>query len=194
MINGKTWIFYDNLSFAQFYAASADMRDPYYVYGGLQDNGTWGGPSMSREGEILTDFWYNVGGGDGFHTQNDPTDWRTVYSESQGGSISRWNVETRESRSIRPNQANIANYKDYFATAPAQPAAKPQPAAGRRPPGGPDAPDARTDARPIPIQLELADLPVLPQSPDALFRRQPPLQVDQPGRHVDDRQPRPLDQ
>ncbi|MBN1939532.1 MAG: hypothetical protein JW843_08095, partial [Candidatus Aminicenantes bacterium] len=126
--HGKTWIFYDNLSFAQFYAASADMREPYYVYGGLQDNGTWGGPSMSREGEILTDFWYNVGGGDGFHTQNDPTDWRTVYSESQGGSISRWNVETRESKSIRPNQANIVNYKDYFPAAPAQPAAKPDPA------------------------------------------------------------------
>ncbi|MBN1939555.1 MAG: hypothetical protein JW843_08210, partial [Candidatus Aminicenantes bacterium] len=125
--HGKTWIFYDNLSVAQFYAASADMREPYYVYGGLQDNGTWGGPSMSREGEILTDFWYNVGGGDGFHTQNDPTDWRTVYSESQGGSISRWNVETRESKSIRPNQANIANYKDYFPAAPAQPAVKPDP-------------------------------------------------------------------
>ncbi len=127
--HGKTWIFYDNLSFAQFYAASADMREPYYVYGGLQDNGTWGGPSMSREGEILTDYWYNVGGGDGFHTQNDPTDWRTVYSESQGGSISRWNVETRESRSIRPSQTNIANYKEYFPAVPSQPAAKP-PAGG----------------------------------------------------------------
>jgi photosystem II stability/assembly factor-like uncharacterized protein len=124
---GKTWIYFDNLSMSQFYAASADMREPYYVYGGLQDNGTWGGPSMSREGEILTDFWYNVGGGDGFHTQNDPTDWRTVYSESQGGAASRWNVETRESKSIRPTQANIINYKDYFPSTPAQPAAKPDP-------------------------------------------------------------------
>ena len=124
--NGKTWIFFDNLSFAQFYAASADMRDPYYVYGGLQDNGTWGGPSMSREGKILTDFWYSVGGGDGFHTQIDPTDWRTLYSESQSGAINRWNVETRESKSIRPNAANIANYKDYF-TAPPEPEPKPLP-------------------------------------------------------------------
>ncbi len=121
--NGKTWIFYDNLCFAQFYAVSADMRDPYFVYGGLQDNGTWGAPSMHREGMILTDFWFNVGGGDGFHTQNDPTDWRTLYGESQGGAVQRVNVETRESRSIRPSAMTIANYKAYFPDPPAQPAA-----------------------------------------------------------------------
>lgn len=130
--HGKSWIFFDNLCFSQFYAVSADMRDPYYVYGGLQDNGTWGGPSMSREGAILTDFWYNVGGGDGFHTQNDPSDWRTLYGESQGGSIQRTNVETRESRSVRPTQNNIANYKEFFPQAPA-PAAQ---AAGQPPPQG----------------------------------------------------------
>jgi photosystem II stability/assembly factor-like uncharacterized protein len=117
--HGKTWLFYDNLSFAQFYAVSADMRDPYSVYGGLQDNGTWGGPSMSREGTILTDFWFNINGGDGFHTQNDPTDWRTVYCESQGGAVQRVNVETRETKSIRPNQATIVNYKEYFPDKPA---------------------------------------------------------------------------
>jgi photosystem II stability/assembly factor-like uncharacterized protein len=137
--HGKTWIFFDNLSFAQFYAVSADMRDPYYVYGGLQDNGTWGAPSMHREGMILTDFWFNVGGGDGFHTQNDPTDWRTLYGESQGGAISRTNVETRESRSIRPNQMNIANYKEYFPGAPAAPEAGQGRRGGQTPPAAPPA-------------------------------------------------------
>lgn len=112
--HGRTWVFFDNLSMAQFYAVSADMRDPYYVYGGLQDNGTWGGPSMSREGAILTDFWFNIGGGDGFHTQNDPTDWRTVYCESQGGSAQRVNAETRESRSVTPRVNNVANFKDFY--------------------------------------------------------------------------------
>ncbi len=119
--HGKTFIYFDNLCAGQFYAVSADMRDPYYVYGGLQDNGTWGGPSMHREGMILTDFWYNIGGGDGFHTQNDPTDWRTVYGESQGGSMSRTNVETRESRSIQPNAQNVVNYKDFYPTPPPAP-------------------------------------------------------------------------
>jgi photosystem II stability/assembly factor-like uncharacterized protein len=127
--HGKTWLFYDNLCVAQFYAVSTDMRDPYYVYGGLQDNGTWGGPSMSREDFILTDFWYNIGGGDGFHTQNDPTDWRTVYCESQGGAALRVNAETREVKSIRPTAANVINYKDYYPQPPAAPPAKKAPAA-----------------------------------------------------------------
>ncbi len=111
--SGKTWVFFDNLCLSQFYAISADNRDPYYVYGGLQDNGTWCGPSMSREGAILTDFWFNIGGGDGFYTQNDPTDWRIVYGESQGGSIMRVNVETRETTRIRPSQQNTYNWKDH---------------------------------------------------------------------------------
>jgi photosystem II stability/assembly factor-like uncharacterized protein len=111
--HGKTWILFDNLCLSQFYAVSADLRDPYYVYGGLQDNGTWCGPSMSREGMILTDFWYNIGGGDGFYTQNDPTDWRIVYCESQGGNIMRVNVETREAARIRPSQQSTYNWKDH---------------------------------------------------------------------------------
>ncbi len=111
--HGNTWILFDNLCAAQFYAVSADNRDPYYVYGGLQDNGTWCGPSMSREGMILTDFWYNIGGGDGFYTQNDPTDWRIAYAESQGGSIMRVNVETRETSRIRPSQQTTYNWKDH---------------------------------------------------------------------------------
>jgi len=112
--HGQTWIFFDNLCLSQFYAVSADMRDPYYVYGGLQDNGTWCGPSMSREGIILTDFWFNIGGGDGFHTQNDPTDLRIAYCESQGGNIMRVNVETRESTRIRPSQQNTYNWKEHL--------------------------------------------------------------------------------
>ena len=142
--HGKTWIFFDNLTVAQFYAVSADMRDPYYVYGGLQDNGTWGGPSMHREGQLLTDFWYNIGGGDGFHTQNDPLDWRVAYGESQGGAIQRVNVETRESKQIRPTTMNILNYKEFFPPAPpakkasaAKPAAKPEVKPAVAVPGGP---------------------------------------------------------
>lgn len=110
---GETWVFFDNLCVSQFYAVSADMRDPYYVYGGLQDNGTWAGPSQTRDEAILTDFWFNIGGGDGFHTQNDPGDWRVAYAESQGGSIMRVNVETRESVRIRPSAQNTYNWNDF---------------------------------------------------------------------------------
>lgn len=116
--HGKTWILFDNLCVTQFYAVSADMRDPYYVYGGLQDNGTWCGPSMHREGMILTDFWFNLGGGDGFHTQNDPTDWQTAYGESQGGNIFRVNVATRESDRIRPSRETTYNWEEYVPPSP----------------------------------------------------------------------------
>ena len=112
--HGQTWIFFDNLCLAQFYAISTDMRDPYYVYGGLQDNGTWCGPSLSREGTILTDFWFNIGSGDGFYTQNDPTDWRIAYCESQGGNIMRVNIETRETTRIRPSEENTYNWKEHL--------------------------------------------------------------------------------
>jgi photosystem II stability/assembly factor-like uncharacterized protein len=146
--SGKTWVFYDNLCLSQFYAVSVDMRDPYYVYGGLQDNGSWGGPSMNREGEILTDFWFSIGGGDGFHTQNDPTDWRTVYCESQGGSALRMNVETRDAKGIRPVQTNVINYKDYYPPEPpAKPGAKPAPPA--KP--APKAPGAKPQAKVEPV-------------------------------------------
>ena len=117
--HGDTYKFYDNLCFAQFYAIGVDMRDPYYIYGGLQDNGTWGGPSNHRSGEILTDHWFNIGGGDGFHAQVDPTDWTTVYVESQGGSINRRNAKTRASTSIRPSRNNVINYDEYVTEQPA---------------------------------------------------------------------------
>ena len=113
--HGKNYLFFDNLPLSQFYAVGADMRDPYYVYGGLQDNGSWGGPSLSRDSAgILTDHWFRIGGGDGFYTPVDPTDWRTVYAESQQGNIRRVNVETRESKDIKPSKKNIINYDDYI--------------------------------------------------------------------------------
>ncbi|MFC1555228.1 WD40/YVTN/BNR-like repeat-containing protein, partial [candidate division KSB1 bacterium] len=113
--HGETYEFYDNLIAAQFYAVAADMRDPYWVWGGLQDNGTWGGPSKVRDPNgILTDHWVKVGGGDGFHAQCDPTDWRTIYFESQGGALRRHNPETGQSQTIRPGRNNIINYDQYI--------------------------------------------------------------------------------
>ena len=117
--HGETYEFYDNLVFAQFYALAYDMRDPYWVFGGLQDNGTWGGPSKVRDPNgILTDHWIKIGGGDGFHVQIDPTDWRTVYSESQpnanGGGVRRADILLGETASIRPTEENIANWSEFI--------------------------------------------------------------------------------
>ena len=117
--HGNNYIIFDNFVISQFYMLGVDMRDPYYVYGGLQDNGTWGGPSATRNSAIYTDDWFTISGGDGYHAQVDFTDWRTVYSEphpsNTGGRIQRINVETRESVSIRPHKGeNIVNYDEYI--------------------------------------------------------------------------------
>ena len=100
---GDTWEEVSTMPTGQFYAISVDRRKPYYVCGGLQDNGSWCGPSAVRSntGGLLTD-WYRVGGGDGFYTQNDPSDWTIGYSESQDGNTNRYDLKTGEAQSIRP--------------------------------------------------------------------------------------------
>src|SRR6185295_3635410 len=88
---------------AQFYAIAADMRKPYYVYGGLQDNGSWGGPSQTRSGAGITNAdWFRTGGGDGFYALADPNDYTIVYSESQNGNMNRIDLRTGRSVNIRP--------------------------------------------------------------------------------------------
>jgi photosystem II stability/assembly factor-like uncharacterized protein len=112
--HGGTFILYDNIPVGQFYAIGVDMRDPYYVYGGTQDNGTWGGPHFSKDVRgNLTDSWWKLHWGDGMFIQVDPTDWRKAYTEAENGSFRRYNVETRAVQSSRPNPRNIVNYKDF---------------------------------------------------------------------------------
>ncbi|MFN2576472.1 MAG: hypothetical protein ABR607_02150 [Pyrinomonadaceae bacterium] len=100
---GDNWEFVNTIPAAQFYAIAVDMRKPYYVYGGLQDNGSWGGPSQTRSGAGVTNAdWFRTGGGDGFYSAADPNDYNIIYSESQNGSMSRLDLRTGRSVSIRP--------------------------------------------------------------------------------------------
>src|SRR6185295_3164673 len=83
---------------------SADMRHPYNVCTGLQDNGSWCGPSSVREnGGVRQWMWQRVGGGDGFQNQIDPTDFNIFYTESQNAGINRYDMNTGEVRNIKPN-------------------------------------------------------------------------------------------
>lgn len=101
---GRSWRHVENLPLAQFYHISVDGEEPYHVMGGLQDNGSWRGPSdVWESGGIRSYHWQNVGGGDGFAVVVDPTDPNIVYSMSQGGSLNRVNVVTGERTSIRPD-------------------------------------------------------------------------------------------
>jgi photosystem II stability/assembly factor-like uncharacterized protein len=100
-----------NLPVSQFYHVSFDMQQPYHVYGGLQDNGSWAGPSRAFNGVRNSD-WQNVGIGDGFYTFADPTDRNWVYAEYQGGRLSRYNRLTGERQSIAPfPKAGEAKYR-----------------------------------------------------------------------------------
>lgn len=112
---GEHFILFDNMDLGQFYAVTVDNRDPYWVYGGLQDNGNWGGPSNSRDvNGIFTDHWFKFHSGDGFHATVDPNDWRTVYTESQGGNIRRLDAIFRQvGTSITPNPQTVVNYDDF---------------------------------------------------------------------------------
>ena len=97
------WRMFDNLALGQFYAIGYDMRDPYYVCGGLQDNDAWCGPSNTRSFHgIRHQDWYETVYGDGFFTIVDPTDSSIVYSESQGGNMNRYDLVTGEKIPMRP--------------------------------------------------------------------------------------------
>ena len=89
------------LPLSQFYEVSYDMDWPYNVYGGLQDNGSWQGPSRGLGG-IQNRHWNMVGGGDGFHTYRDPHDPNIVYAEFQGGNLLRYHPATNETKQIYP--------------------------------------------------------------------------------------------
>lgn len=108
-----SWDFINNLAIGEFYNLAVDLREPYRIYGGLQDNQTWGGPSQTRfdpeswldeakHNGITNGEWYCLGGGDGFHVAVDPTDPDIVYYESQGGSLQRVNLATGKERVLRP--------------------------------------------------------------------------------------------
>jgi len=101
---GFTWDYHNDIAAGQFYQVSADLRRPYYVCGGLQDNNAWCGPSAVRSaiGPVNTD-WFTVAGGDGFYTRQDPADWAIVYAESQDGNMSRHDLRNGTQKSIRPN-------------------------------------------------------------------------------------------
>jgi photosystem II stability/assembly factor-like uncharacterized protein len=100
------WEHLNHMAIGQFYHVAVDNRRPYRVYGGLQDNGSWGGPShcLAGSGPINED-WISVAGGDGFVCRVDPFDPDVVYFESQDGNMGRRNLRTGERGFIRPRQA-----------------------------------------------------------------------------------------
>jgi photosystem II stability/assembly factor-like uncharacterized protein len=105
---GANWEHVRNLPIGQFYAVGVDLRKPYRVYGGLQDNGSWGGPSRTyyEEGITAAD-WVRVLGADGFYCQVDPNEPDIVYAEGQYGMLRRVNVRSGKQTDLVPSPATL---------------------------------------------------------------------------------------
>ena len=117
---GGAFDFINTFPIGQFYHVSYNMDTPYRVCGGMQDNGTWCGPSRRGRGGIDHHMWYTINGGDGFYSQQDPTNPDIVYAESQGGSMARIDMATGERNGfgrpdwedrVRPMLDSIAVYE-----------------------------------------------------------------------------------
>jgi photosystem II stability/assembly factor-like uncharacterized protein len=100
---GKVWLPVQSIDAAEVYQIGYDLRRPYYVYCGLQDNGTWGGPSATTDiSGIVNEDWVAIGTGDGFYAQADPDDPSTVYGNYQMNNLYRYDWRILKNKTIRP--------------------------------------------------------------------------------------------
>jgi photosystem II stability/assembly factor-like uncharacterized protein len=105
--SGRNWRHLNNIALGQFYEVAYDFQKPYHICGGAQDNYSWCGPSSSMQQlGIGNEDWITVQGGDGFYNRIDPSDPNIIYAESQDGNLSRRDLRTSESKSIRPLEDN----------------------------------------------------------------------------------------
>jgi len=100
---GRTWDFMNQIAISQFYSVDVDMRKPYFIYGGVQDYCSWGGPSATRNSVGITvSDWYKIQTGDGFQARVDPTDYTIIYAESQNGGLIRHDLKSGRNVNIKP--------------------------------------------------------------------------------------------
>lgn len=106
---GETWYFAENIPVGQFYHVNVDNELPYNIYGGMQDNGSWVGPSyIWRRNGIRNTYWQELSFGDGFDVVPHPADSRYGYTMSQGGNVSRFDQQTGHNKTIRPTHPDKA--------------------------------------------------------------------------------------
>ncbi|MBC7349289.1 MAG: hypothetical protein H5U05_04880 [Candidatus Aminicenantes bacterium] len=122
---GQSWRFVENLPLGQFYHLNYDLQIPYYVYGGLQDNGTWVGPAYVLNERALAPYhWKTVGGGDGFDAAPDPERPGCGYGMSQGGNLYYFDINTGTTVNIVPTESEVKhrfNWNAGFAVDPFKP-------------------------------------------------------------------------
>ncbi len=169
------------------YHASVGMGHPYMVCTGLQDNGSWCGPSSVRSTQGIRMWdWISVGGGDGFQNAIDPSNENIFITESQNAGIQRYDIATGEQsqhQAERPGPRRPWRWwwRWRLRCRPRQRHSDESPA------GHGD-----------PVQLERADPAVAARPERPLSGRSSALHLARPGHHLDDdeghgqeRRPRP---
>ncbi len=104
--DGETWFKLNTPAVGQFYTVAVDMAEPYNVYGGLQDNGVWRGPSTYE----FSRRWHDSGrypyesllGGDGMQVQVDTRTNEVIYTGYQFGHYTRIDRATGKRTRVRP--------------------------------------------------------------------------------------------
>ena len=110
--HGRHFTLFDNFAIGQFYRIGYDMRDPYYVYGGYQDNGMYSVASFSRDARgILNDSNWKLHWGDGQFVHVDPANWRKMFTQMENGSTFSYDPLTHRISRINPGPHNIVNYE-----------------------------------------------------------------------------------
>lgn len=118
---GKNWRHITNLPVSQFYHINVDMEQPYNVYGGMQDNGSWRGPGyIWSSGGIINTYWDFLIGGDGFDVVPVPGDPGTCYAMSQQGNIRRIDLQTGGTVDIKPAKTGEEALRFHWNAAIAQ--------------------------------------------------------------------------
>ncbi len=97
---GENFIHHNVAPVGQFYTVAVDMEEPYNIYGGLQDNGTFYGPSTSTPNRERP--WQRLFGGDGMHVAPKPGNANVVYVGFQYGNYFRRDLEAGENNRITP--------------------------------------------------------------------------------------------
>lgn len=119
----EKWLYVSSLPVSQWYRVAMDNANPYNIYGGLQDNGSWVGPNATYRTEgVLNEDWTRTGGGDGFLSLPDTVDGDTFYSESQYLGLLKRSLKTGQAQTIRPGDPQGAigarrNFDWFFAGA-----------------------------------------------------------------------------
>lgn len=118
---GESWRFIENIPVAQFYHINYDMSIPYRVGGGMQDNGSWVGPSMALEsGGIRNSAWQEIFFGDGFDVVFHPSKKNMAYAMSQGGNVGLVDMETGRGTYVRPTHPDSVELRFNWNAAIAQ--------------------------------------------------------------------------